>query len=250
MNKYIKNALRYLLNKCGFDLIEYPPLNYDDLSLQIYHSVKDYTMTNLERVNALVEAIKYIEANNIGGTMVECGIWKGGSAMAMALTLKMLGNEEREIYLYDTFSGMNAPTDEDVLYDGTFARKKYFETRISDDSSAWCSWPLENVRNNVFSTGYPKEKFHFIKGKVEDTIPQNVPESIALLRLDTDWYESTRHELKFLYPLLSVNGIIIIDDYGHWRGAKKAVDQYFSENKLKILLNRVDYTARIGIKTA
>ena len=80
---------------------------------------------------------------------------------------------------------------------------------------------------------------NFVRGKVEDTIPKNMPEKIALLRLDTDWYESTYHELKYLFPLLSKNGVLIIDDYGHWKGAKKAVDQYFGENNIQIFLKKI-----------
>ena len=100
----------------------------------------------------------------------------------------------------------------------------------------------------MLSTKYPKKNLIFIKGKVEDTIPLTVPPKIALLRLDTDWYESTYHELKYLFPLLSNKGALIIDDYGCWAGAKKAVDTYFDENKIVILLNRIDYTGRLGIK--
>lgn len=88
----------------------------------------------------------------------------------------------------------------------------------------------------------------FVKGKVEDTVPEKAPDRISLLRLDTDWYESTYHGLLHLYPRLSVGGVLIIDDYGHWAGAKKAVDQYLNENHLKLLLNRIDDTGRIGVK--
>ena len=238
-----------LIIKCGYDLVEYLPTNYDELTFNIFDSVKDYTMTGIERVNAVVEAVKYVEKNKIGGVIVECGVWKGGSTMAMALTLKMLNSETRELYLYDTFSGMNAPTDDDIQYDGTLAEKKFSETKLSKSTSTWCAWSLDKVRENVFSTGYPQEKFHFIKGEVENTILENIPQEIALLRLDTDWYESTKHELIHLFPLLSPNGVIIIDDYGHWGGAKKAVDEYISENNLTLLLNRIDYTGRVGIKS-
>ncbi len=238
-----------LIIKCGYDLVEYLPTNYDELTFNIFDSVKDYTMTGIERVNAVVEAVKYVEKNKIGGVIVECGVWKGGSTMAIALTLKMLNSETRELYLYDTFSGMNAPTDDDIQYDGALAKKKFSETKLSESTSTWCAWSLDKVRENVFSTGYPKEKFHFIKGTVENTIPENLPKEIALLRLDTDWYESTKHELTHLFPLLSPNGVIIIDDYGHWGGAKKAVDEYISENNLVLLLNRIDYTGRIGINS-
>jgi O-methyltransferase len=83
---------------------------------------------------------------------------------------------------------------------------------------------------------------------VEDTIPASVPEQIALLRLDTDWYESTKCELEILFPRLVKGGVIIIDDYGCWQGARKAVDEYFNKNNIAILLNRMDDTGRIGIK--
>jgi O-methyltransferase len=79
-------------------------------------------------------------------------------------------------------------------------------------------------------------------------LPEFAPECISLLRLDTDWYESTRHELIHLFSRISKGGVIIIDDYGHWKGAREAVDEYIRENNIKILLNRIDYTGRIGVK--
>jgi hypothetical protein len=187
--------------------------------------------------------------NGIDGAMVECGVWKGGSSMAMALTLKNLGSENRDLYLYDTFSGMSAPTDVDVSFRGTKAHETFSDTKISEDASDWYLSPLEEVKRNVFSTGYKKEKIHFIEGKVEATIPKSIPKKIALLRLDTDWYESTKHEINHLFPLLTLNGVLIIDDYGHWEGAKKAIDEYISDNNIRILLNRIDYTGRIAVKT-
>jgi hypothetical protein len=107
---------------------------------------------------------------------------------------------------------------------------------------------MEDVRANLLSTGYPAEKIHLIKGKVEDTIPGTLPRGLSILRLDTDWYESTRHELIHLYPLLHPKGVLIIDDYGDWQGAKKAVDEYFKESE--IFLHRIDRTGRIAIKGA
>lgn len=166
--------------------ITYPP-DFSMQNINICEFVRPYTMTGPERVNALIEGIRYVVANDIKGALVECGIWKGGSVMAMALTLKELGDDSREIYLYDTFSGMSAPTDFDVSIDGTKAQKKFSETKISEDASSWCFSTMEEVKENVFSTGYPEENFHFIRGKVENTIPKNIPREIALLRLDTDW---------------------------------------------------------------
>ena len=103
------------------------------------------------------------------------------------------------------------------------------------------------MKESVGSINYPAHKIHFIKGKVEDTIPEQSPEKIALLRLDTDWYESTKHELIHLFPRLAIGGVIIIDDYGHWQGARKAVDEYLAEHQIALMLHRVDVTARIGI---
>jgi hypothetical protein len=105
----------------------------------------------------------------------------------------------------------------------------------------WCVAGVQSVRKNVLSTGYPEEKLHLVQGKVEDTLPAAAPERIALLRLDTDWYESTRHELVHLYPRLVPNGVLIIDDYGDWVGAKEAVDEF---------LSRMDNTGRLIIKPA
>ena len=103
---------------------------------------------------------------------------------------------------------------------------------------------------NLILTNYPINNFQLIKGKVEDTLPGiMLPDSISLLRLDTDFYESTLHELKHLYPLLSKNGVLIIDDYGHWQGCKQAVDEYFDKENISLLLNRIDYTGRVAIKT-
>ena len=143
---------------------------------------------------------------------------------------------------------MSVPADIDISYKGVRARKTFAEKRISADSSDWCLSPIEEVRKNVYSTGYPNDRFHFIEGKVEDTIPKNSPEEIAILRLDTDWYESTKHELKHLFPRVSPRGVIIIDDYGYWQGARKAVDEYISENNLCLFLHRIDYTGRLAIK--
>jgi O-methyltransferase len=258
--KRIFNAfIKPLIRKCGIDVTSYHeeppagensnyPSDFSELNIQICDSVRKFTMTTAERINSVIEAVRYISTNKIPGSMVECGVWRGGSTMAMALTLRDCGDETRDIYLYDTFSGMSTPTDADISCLGTMAQKVYSKTIKSQGVSNWCLSTKEEVGNNVFSTEYPKEKFYFIKGKVEETIPKTMPKKIALLRLDTDWYESTKHELLHLFPLLSTNGVLIIDDYGYWEGARKAVDEYVSENKLCMLLNRIDDTGRIAIK--
>jgi hypothetical protein len=241
-------VVRYQAGSSGPRLSSLPP-DFDELTSGIFEAVKNYTATSPERVQALVEAVKYIVQKNIAGALAECGVWRGGSAMAMALTLKHLGATEREIYLYDTFSGMTPPSQLDISFNGMLAQHTFSATQTSPDASNWYFAPLEEVRNNVLGTGYPKEKVRFITGKVEDTIPGTIPTRLALLRLDTDWYESTKHELTHLFPRLSPYGVLIIDDYGHWQGARRAVDEYLEENHLSLLLHRIDYTGRLTLKT-
>lgn len=223
-----------------------PDFDPDDVSL--YSRVQPYTLTSPERVYVLSKAVQYVAGHDIPGAIVECGVWKGGSMMAVALTLQALGKQDRDLYLFDTFEGMPAPTDRDVSVDGEPAMVEFEQTRINADSSLWCNAPVEAVGLVLEQTGYDKSRVHLIKGKVEDTIPNHAPRTIALLRLDTDWYESTRHELEHLFPRLSSGGVIIIDDYGHWQGARRATDEYLAANGIRLLLNRVDYTARIGVK--
>lgn len=207
-------------------------------------------MTSKERIYALRKAIEYIVKYQIPGDLVECGVWKGGSAMVMAYTLLELGETNRKIYLYDTFEGMSGPTENDYhLSHQDNASSLLAKSKKKVTDSVWCYSPLSEVQCNMLSTGYPKDKVIFVKGKVEQTIPSCVPSNIALLRLDTDWYESTIHELSHLYPLLVQKGVLIIDDYGTWAGAKKATDEYFnSDKKSPVLLNRIDTTGRICIK--
>jgi predicted O-methyltransferase YrrM len=105
------------------------------------------------------------------------------------------------------------------------------------------------VRANLARTNYDPQLINFVLGPVEQTIPATMPSEIALLRLDTDWYESTRHELEHLWPLLRVGGVLIIDDYGHFQGARQAVDEFFGRQPHRPLLHRVDYSARVAVKS-
>ncbi len=256
MLQFIDKYIRPIWHRLGFDIRKYRddtlvfPPDFDDETIAIWKKIHPYTLTGKERVYTLVQAVKHLVEFQVEGAMVECGIWKGGSSMAIALTLQNLGISDRDLYMYDTYTGMAQPTEIDVSYKGGRAVERFDRNKISDDVSAWCFSPLEEVTANLHSTGYNKERLHFIQGKVEETIPETIPEKIALLRLDTDFYESTKHEMEHLYPLIEPNGIIIIDDYGHWQGSRIAVDEYIAENNIQIFLNRVDYTARLGIKPA
>ena len=168
--------------------------------------------------------------------------------MIVALALAELGVRDRDIYLFDTYEGMTPPTEFDTSLDGRSAREQLDEQAKSDASSVWCCVSLEEVRENMASTGYPLERIHLVKGPVERTVPEAAPAAICLLRLDTDWYESTRHELNHLFPRVSPDGVMIIDDYGHWHGVRRAVDEYFLEQRACYLMHRLDYTGRMLIK--
>lgn len=223
------------------------PEDFEEDHVAIFRHIEPFTMTRPARVYALIEAVKYVVQHDIDGDFVECGVWRGGSVMAMALTLARLG-ARRTIHLYDTFAGMTAPAAVDVTRSGDPAASKFNRLQLDDSSSDWCRSSLPEVRENVLGTGYDPSLFHFHEGMVEETLPGQAPERIAVLRLDTDFYESTKHELLHLYPRLTRGGVLILDDYGHWEGARRAVDEFIEENALPILLNRIDFAGRIAVK--
>ena len=208
---------------------------------------RPFTMTSPERIAATCSAVEYAVNHRLDGAFVECGVWKGGSSMAAALTYLRQGRSDVPFYLYDTFEGMSAPTEADFEASTGQSAAEMLNS-ANKDELIWCYSTLDEVKRNVASTGYPDELTTFVKGKVEDTIPQTIPESIAILRLDTDFYESTRHEMEHLFPRLVHGGVLIIDDYGHWAGARKAVDEYIAGHDVRILLNRTDYTGWIAVK--
>ena len=219
-----------------------------DVDRRLIEFVRPYTMTSPERVFGLASATRWLVDSAIPGDVVECGVWRGGSMMAVARTLLDAGAADRDLYLFDTFAGMTAPTAEDLDHRGRPAADRFAELADGEQSSAWCRAGIADVRANLALTGYPEHLLHFVPGMVEQTIPAGAPASIALLRLDTDWYTSTRHELVHLWPRLVSGGVCIIDDYGHWKGSRQAVDEYLAEQGLKVLMHRLDYSGRLIIK--
>lgn len=245
----IKATIQKVLNSMGYGVVRMAT-NFSAQELSVMERVKGLTATGPGRIVGLMDAVKYITANRISGAVMECGVWRGGSVMAALYTLVGLGDTSREVYLCDTFEGMSPPTGKDVMFDGTTAESVLAGVDKQEGvDNCWCFAGLESVRQNILKTGYPAARLHFIKGKVEDTLPAGAPEQIALLRLDTDWYESTKHEMEHLYPRLADNGVLIIDDYGHWKGARQAVDEYFEAQGFRPLLGRLDYTGRMMVKS-
>ena len=208
--------------------------------------IAPFTLTSPERQWALLKAVEYLNANSIPGDIVECGVWRGGSSM-LAKELCHSSHINRKFYLFDTFTGMSAPTAADVSIHGLSAEVKYRDKKRREHEN-WSFASVDEVCDNFRRAGLLDERVIFVKGMVEDTLrePGNLSERIALLRLDTDFYESTKVELEILYPRLVSGGILIIDDYGHWQGARKATDEYFAAAHPFFI--RIDYTGRLIVK--
>ena len=219
------------------------PHDFTEAEIELILRAKPFTMTSPERVVTLIHAIEYIASREIAGDIVECGVWRGGSMMIAAWTLLRLNRGDIPLRLFDTFAGMSQPS----AVDGEAANQTWRDGWAKNHNNA-CFATLEEVRANLYSTGYEPDRISFVQGDVLETIPQFAPERIALLRLDTDWYESTKHELWHLYPRIVPGGVLLIDDYGHWQGCRKAVDEYFNTQKIQVLLNRIDVTGRIAVK--
>lgn len=244
------DVARSITRKLGFEVVRHQdvPPDFQPADVALLEQVRPYTMTSAERVFAAASAARYIADAAIPGAIVECGVWRGGSSMAIAMSLLGAGVDDRDLYLFDTYEGMSAPTEVDKDFRDEPAQIKFDLARTAAAASGWCAADIDDVRANMTSTRYPMDRVHLVPGKVEDTLPAHAPEQIALLRLDTDWYESTKHELIHLWPRLVRGGICIIDDYGHWAGCRKAVDEYFADLGITVLLSRVDHTARTIVK--
>lgn len=219
----------------------------------IVERCRPYSLASAERLLATMDAVEHVVRNDVPGALVECGVWRGGSVLSMLLTLRRLGVDDRDVYLYDTFEGMTEPGEHDTSpFDPPAA-----DTWHDADAEGRRAWDYmfgpeafgqARVEALLRETGYPEARLHFVAGPVEDTLPEVGPSTVAVLRLDTDWYESTRVELEHLYPRLSPGGVLIVDDYGHWDGARRAVDEYFQRVGDRPLLARTDYTGRLGVK--
>ncbi len=218
--------------------------------LEIYKTCQDHTLTPLKAMYATYQAASYVAKAGIPGDFVECGVWKGGTAMIAARAFLRCGGSDRKLYLYDTYEGMPEIFKHDGgLGAGPFELAMNLTTWLRGGHAGVLYAPLEEVQRNMQSTGYPEENIRFVKGMVEHTIPGQVPDQISFLHLDSDLYQSTYHELAHLYPRLAKGGVLIIDDYGSWKGSKMATDQYFEESKISMLLTPVvSGGARMGIK--
>jgi O-methyltransferase len=223
------------------------PSDYDDEAKEIVRAVRPWTMTGADKVYALIQAVRYVTRHQIPGDVVECGVWRGGSMQAAARTLLSVGDTTRELYLFDTFEGMPPPGERDIRRSDDRSAEELMAEEARERSLVWAVATLEDVQDGFAQIPYPSERIHFVKGRVEETIPSEAPERISILRLDTDWYDSTRHELEHLYPRLSPGGVLLLDDYGYWEGAREAVDEFLEQTGERLLLVRMA-SGRVAVK--
>jgi len=196
------------------------------------------------------DAIRYIVANNVEGVIVECGV-ESGTYEYIWIQELMKQRLERDIYMYDTFAGLTAPSEYDYnlinynngVWNTPDAVLQTWKNQIADTTvNKWCNCPLEKVKQRLASTGYPSSHLHYIVGDVLETlkVDANIPEKIAILRLDTDWYESSKFELIQLYDRVVKGGVIIFDDYYFWNGQRKATDEFFNERGLSYTITKIN----------
>lgn len=241
-----RRRLKRSLERLGYEIrrkpaddgdLSFPP-DFDEPAKDLYRRVRPYTMTSVERVLALRDSVRYVSSAKIPGDICECGVWRGGSMMVVALTLLEMGDTDRNLYLFDTFSRPPEPGPQDGPTAGA-------ELAAALKIPELALLPIDQVRANLHDTGYPSERIHLVEGLVEETIPHQAPERLALVRLDTDYYSSTAHEMMHLYSRISAGGVLIIDDYGKFVGARTAVDEYFGSTGQPVLLHRIDATGRL-----
>jgi O-methyltransferase len=185
------------------------------------------SMLSRERLAALHDSTARIVDQCIPGPVVMCGVAAGGAAALVGMVLEDRG-DRRDVWLFDTFEGMAMDvTPDDIDINGTHASKRA--------APGWMRHTLESVKAYL-----SHKRYKYVRGNVLNTIPDAAPDQIALLHLDTDFYKSTLHELAHLFPRLAPGGVCLVDDYGHWQGAKKAVDEYAAFHGLEI--EPIDYT--------
>ena len=244
----VRYGIQLLATRLGYAIERKIPSDLDAATAATIRSVAGFTMSSPAAVAALCAAVRYVVEHRVSGDLVECGVWRGGSMMAIALTLGDLDATDRTLWLYDTYAGMTSPSTVDVRdLDGATPAVGFASGYLEGGGHRWANASLEEAQSNMESTGYPTDRLRYVVGRVEDTIPAKAPEHVALLRLDTDFHDSTLHELKHLYPRLAKGGVLVLDDYGSWQGFRKAVDDFVADGHPMHLV-RVDPTVYVSVK--
>lgn len=200
----------------------------------LYRAIRPYTMSGNARLRGLYRAVHGALDRDVPGDIVECGTARGGSAALMGLVLRQR-DAARRLWVFDTFEGLPQPTAEDPDYD------------LATLYAGSCRGSLEEV-TALFERLRIRDRSVLVKGLFQDTLPRSAVDPIAILHLDGDWYESVKVCLDALYDRVSSGGVIQIDDYGHWEGARRAVDGFMQDRGLRTELIELDYTGRQLVK--
>lgn len=244
---------RVVLQKFGYNIrvgsyvSQYPELTRSETDFLHKVNLASVTMTSYESLSALAIACKYLNIAKVSGDFVEAGVWRGGSS----IVAKKFLSGERKFYLYDTYKGMTQPTEFDfrVGESSNTSTVSNWNRLNRDTHNEWVFASLQEVRENFEKFKVLDESILFIEGDVRETLTSTeLPKTIALLRLDTDFYDSSLVELQVLWPRLVNGGILILDDYGHWDGARRAVDEYFQNEKDLLMVPIAGGGGRIIVK--
>ena len=251
---FIKNLINQFLSIFNYKIIKQKKptkiIEAEKNYLLLMEKIKKISVTSTERQWALIQSVKYVHENHLEGDLVECGVFKGGNLILMKHICEKL-KLKKNIYAYDTYSGMTVPTEHDIELDTNIKAKEIMNKSYNNrqkGNNIWCYATLDQVKYNLSKEFSNYDEIKFIKGPVENSLleEENLPKKISILRLDTDFYSSTKIELEILYPRLIKGGVLIIDDYGSWGGSKKAVDEFF--NQKKVWLHYIDKDSRLVIK--
>lgn len=251
-NRVLGRTTGFRVTRHRDDIPDSPP-DLDHESREIIEAVRPYTMTSPEQIFNLISAVRYVHDFELPGAIVECGVWRGGSMMAAAWALLRRGDYTRDLHLFDTFDGMTAPEDRDFnIATGEAAAARLMRPSpvpaLRETLTGTLRATLTEVKQALATVPYPPSRVHYIEGPVEQTLPSYAPRQISVLRLDTDWYSSTKWELDHLYPRLVNGGVLIIDDYGVWNGSKQATDEFLCASGARLLMLRMSGGVRIGVK--
>ena len=270
----MKTILEKIISRLGFavvkkrspleanlDLEETLGFDFEEEATQCIKIIKNHTMLSKRRLVTLYQQVAYCEKYDIPGSYVECGVWKGGAVGLMALANMRCGKQRRNIHLFDAFQEICEP---DTALDGEKALRDVKELtgrsgcdqgRLRSITGIYDKFggPGSLEENKLLlekTIGYEKEYLHYHVGWFQDTIPRVHREidKIAILRLDGDWYASTKVCLEYLYDKVVFGGIVILDDYGTYEGCKRAVDEYLKKRNIQAYLSHVDSDCRYFIK--
>lgn len=197
---------------------------------ELCKSVAGYTMLDTQRLLSLWKLVDDINYRGVKGDIVECGSYKGGTSAVLRVRM----GRHRKLWIYDSFQGLPEARERD----GGEAKKW----------AGSCAASVDDVLEILVATGATREEFVIREGWFQDTFKEGLPEQVALLHCDADWYESVILTLETFYPLMPYGACIILDDFGHWEGCRLAFYDFCEKYGERPLLERVGYTQAFWIK--